>query len=156
MKAVKKGHEGQVTRLLNALPLHSKLLEEATSDGKRLLAVAAEHGQLGVVRLLVQRGANLSAMDREDKTALHLAASTGHEEVVSFLLSQETQAVTVSSKSIARTPLVLASEKGHLGVMQVLVQHRQAQGLDAGLDERDKDGWTAMHWAAHEGHAEVV
>jgi ankyrin repeat protein len=157
LKAVKKGHEGQVTRLLNAQPLHSTLLEKATSEGKRLLAVAAEHGQLGVVRLLVQRGANLSATDREDKTALHLAATMGHEEVVRFLLSQEGQAVPpVSTKSIAGTPLMLASENGHIGVVQVLVQHREAQGSDAGLDERGKDGWTAMHWAATMGHEEVV
>jgi ankyrin repeat protein len=147
LKAVKKGDEGQVTRLLNAQPLHSTLLEKATSEGKRPLAVAIEHGQLGMVRLLVRRGANLSATDRQDKAALHLAASMGHEEVVSFLLSQEAQATTV-----AKTPLMLASEKGHLGVVQLLVQHREGQGLD----ERDKGGWTALHWAAHEGHAEVI
>jgi ankyrin repeat protein len=149
LEAVKKGHEGQVTRLLNA---DLTLLEKAATDGKTPLAVAAEHGQLGMVRLLVQRGANLSAADLLDRAALHLAASMGHEEVVSFLLSQEGQATTATTRSSAKTPLMLASEQGHLGAVQLLVQHREAQGLD----ERDKDGWTAMHWAAHEGHAEVV
>ena len=30
--------------------------------------------------------------------------------------------------------------------------------LDAGAkpDARDKNGWTPLHWAAHEGHASVV
>jgi ankyrin repeat protein len=82
-KAARQGDEGLVSRLLGTNP---ELLETADTRGDVPLTVAAEHGQLGVVKLLVQRGANVNALGRLLRTALHQAADSGHEEVAAFLL----------------------------------------------------------------------
>jgi hypothetical protein len=146
-RAAERGNEGEVTRLLDADPT---LLERRTNMRKRPLVVAAEHGQLGVVKLLVQMGANINATAFWGRTALHYAARGGHEEMVAFLLEKGAQAANRDDGDA--TLLMLACENGHVGVVKMLVQHTGGDGLE----ERDTDGRTALHYAAGGGHGEVV
>jgi ankyrin repeat protein len=147
--ALKEGNEPEVTRLLDEDP---SLLERVVHRGtrRRPLAVAARYGQLGVVRLLMERGAEMSARGKSGSTALHWAAGRGHEEVVSFLLEQGAQP-NIANES-KKTPLMLACEKGHLGGVQALAQHLGGQRLD----KKSRFGKTALHFAAEWGHEEVV
>jgi len=48
------------------------------------------------------------------------------------------------------TPLHLASQNGHIGVVQFHVEH----GADP--TAQDKDRWTPLHSASKNGHAEIV
>jgi ankyrin repeat protein len=48
--------------------------------------------------------------------------------------------------------LALAAKCGQLGVVQALLQHMKGRGLDA----RDMDGGTALHYAAKKGYEGVV
>jgi ankyrin repeat protein len=144
--AAQRGNEGEVTRLLDGDPT---LLERRDDEGYTVLTVAAEHGQLGVMRLLVQRGANIDARDW-GRTALHYAADYGHEEVVAFLLEKGAQASTRDDNNV--TPLMLASENGHVGVVKMIMTHTGAEGLE----DRNIDGRTALWYAARGGHGEVV
>jgi ankyrin repeat protein len=146
--AAQEGNEGEVTRLLDGDPT---LLERGDDQDETPLVVAAEHGQLGVARLLVQRGANINAQVRYwRRTALHYAAYGGHEEVVAFLLEKGAQASTRDDKNV--TPLMWACDNGHLDVVRMLVAHTEAQGLD----DRDIKGGTVLHYAARGGNGEVV
>lgn len=53
------------------------------------LQIAANKGQLEVVKLLVEKGANLNYQHPISKnTALHLAALSNHPEVVKYLISK--------------------------------------------------------------------
>ena len=47
--------------------------------------IAAESGHLECVRLLIENGANVDVREERGMTALELARSAGHEEVVSML-----------------------------------------------------------------------
>jgi ankyrin repeat protein len=145
-RAAQEGNEGEVTRLLDEDPT---LLERHDDEGETPLAVAAARGQLGVARLLVQRGANIEDQGWR-RTALHYAAEEGHEEVVAFLLGLGAQANV--KHGWRKTPFILACENGHLGVVQMLVTHT---GLH-GLEDRDLNEKTALHHAAVNGHGEVV
>jgi ankyrin repeat protein len=145
-EAAEEGDEEEVTRLLDADPL---LLEGEADDGNRPLAWAALWGQLGVVRLLIARGANISATGDKGKTALHYAAEYDSEEVVALLLDKGVHANSRDHRD--RTPVMLACENGHLGVVKMLVQHMGGRGVD----DVNPRGWTAMHYAAYWGHSEV-
>jgi len=47
-----------------------------------LLHWAAREGRTNIVDMLIQRGARINATNMGDDTALHLAASHGHRDIV--------------------------------------------------------------------------
>lgn len=122
------------------------------SEGRTPFMWACHAGHLDLVRLLVKHSGphDLDEKDNRGCTGLHCAAEEGHEEVVAFLLGQGPQAN--STDNMDRTPLILASMGGHLGVVRMLAQHMGTQGLH----ETDIMGWTALYYAAREGHEEAV
>jgi ankyrin repeat protein len=103
-----------------------------------------------VVRLLIERDANINATGGWGNTALHSAATMGYEEVVALLLDTGAHANTRDRQGV--TPIMLACDNDHLGVVKMLVQHIEGQGLNDG----NVDGWTALHHATRWGHDEVV
>jgi ankyrin repeat protein len=146
-KAVEEGDEGEVAKLLDANP---RLLEEANDKGARPIILAARFGQLGVVKLLIGRGADVNATGASGSTALHYASYYGHEETVAFLLDQGAQANSTMHGD--RTPLKLACHEGQLAVVHMLLQHIGTQVLE----ETDEEGWRALHWVAYRGHEAVA
>jgi ankyrin repeat protein len=147
IRAIREGNEEEVIRLLDADPA---LLEGENGRGNRPVALAALYGQLGVVTLLIERGASLNTTAARGRTALHYAAGWGYEEVAALLLDKGAHAN--SRDQYGTTPLMRACVNGNLSVVRMLLQHRQGQGLQ----ERSDRGWTALHNAASSGHEEVV
>jgi ankyrin repeat protein len=147
-RAAWEGNEWEVIRLLDADP---GLLERVDQHGDRPLIGAARHGQLGVARLLIERGANINATGHGGSTALHNAAPQGREEVLALLLDKGADANSRDDDGM--TPLMWACDNDDLGVVKMLVQHLG----DQGLDERDNlSGWTALHRAADAGYNQLV
>jgi ankyrin repeat protein len=126
------------------------LLEETSEKGNRPLVVAARNRQLGVVKLLIGRGADVNAIGASGSTALHGAAYGGEEQTVAFLLSQGSQAN--SRDAFGETPLLVACEEGRLAVVGLLLRHVGGQALH----QTDDRGRTALHWAALQGHEDIV
>jgi ankyrin repeat protein len=146
-KAIEEGDEGEVTRLLGA---DAELLEKTDNQGARPLLVAAVNRHLGVVKLLIRRGADVNARGPGGITALHGAACGDDEEMVAFLLEQGAQANSTMHGD--RTPLKLACHEGQLAVVHMLLQHIGTQVLE----ETDEEGWRALHWVAYRGHEAVA
>jgi hypothetical protein len=143
--ALREGDEGTVLRLVDADPT---LLETVVGAWAKPLVIAARHGHLSLVMLLIERGADISG--NYGSTPLHHASQEGHEEVVALLLKKG--ALANLRNDFGATPLMWACDNGHLGVVKMLYQHMG----DHGLDDGDDDGWTALHFATSEGHEEVV
>lgn len=146
-RAAKLGHENKVSRLLDADPT---LLEKEDCDGNLPLMLAAQAGHLGVVKLLVHRGASINASGEGQLTALHYAAVNGHAEIVAFLVSTGAQPNVCSC--LDTTPLMMAARNGHLGVVQMLLEHMGGRGLD----DEDQIERTALIHAAEGGHEDMV
>ncbi|XP_030541121.1 potassium channel SKOR-like isoform X2 [Rhodamnia argentea] len=84
------------------------------------LNCAAYDGDLHRLKHLVAAGANPSLTDYSGKSPLHLAASRGQEEIVSFLIEQHV--CIDSSDESGNTALLEAIKHGHDQVVSLLVK----------------------------------
>ncbi|CAH8623371.1 unnamed protein product [Dicrocoelium dendriticum] len=87
-----------------------------------LLHWAAREGQLAIVDLLVLRGARVNATNMGDDTALHLAASHGHIDVVHYLLNCHHFNVDATNEH-GNTALHYACFWNHLEISEYLIKH---------------------------------
>ncbi|XP_064391858.1 uncharacterized protein LOC135339631 isoform X4 [Halichondria panicea] len=112
------------------------------------LIEASKIGNVGVVQLALEGGADPNQTNENNVTALHMACGNGHDEVVRVLLAAKAT-VNTQSKS-GESPLLAASFKGHLKCVELLI--------DAGtnVDTQREDNWTVLHAASNNGHDEVV
>lgn len=94
-------------------------------SGATALITACAHGHGPIVQLLLERGALATALDRSGSSALHAAASQGHELCVEILLSHSVpaDAASASEGATGTTPLHLAAAKGHAGCVRMLLRH---------------------------------
>jgi ankyrin repeat protein len=130
-QAIEEGNDEEVSRLLDADPT---LLEKEHPNGDKPLAIAAAAEQLGMMKLLVQRKADINASGRRGVTALHYAANGGLKEMVAFLLSKGAQARCRDMDG--ETPLRYAFGMVQARVMQLLLQHMGLQGLQERIEMR--------------------
>ena len=116
--------------------------------GYSRLHLAAVLGRHEVVRMLLERGADVNARNRWQETPLHDAAWQGHDEVVGVLL--EKGADIHARDQWQETPLHDAAWQGHDEVVGVL--------LERGADIHARDQWqeTPLHGAARNGREQVV
>jgi uncharacterized protein len=86
--AVKRGDLPAMRRLLESDPQLANARSETDARGTFPLHVAAEAGQAGAARLLLEYGAEVSALDSENGAiALGWAAFFGRPDVVAVLLA---------------------------------------------------------------------
>ncbi|KAK4160704.1 ankyrin repeat-containing domain protein [Cladorrhinum sp. PSN259] len=119
-------------------------------SGQTPLSWAAESGYKVVVRLLLEKGANIEATDSNGRTALSWATLKGHEPVVRLLLEQGAD-VEMESIYSGRTLLLWAAQNGHEAVVRLLLE----QGADIEV-KNIYNGQTPLLWAAQNGHEVVV
>jgi ankyrin repeat protein len=119
-------------------------------EGETPLSRAIRREHVGMVRLLLERGADANTVDADGILALHIAAMRGYEDVVSLLLASGADASRVSRPGW--TALMQASYSGHVGVVRLLLRSMGERGLDV----RSNRGWTALWLACCRGHADVV
>ena len=121
----------------------------ATPPCLNLLRQAVTRGDFSAVRALLAAGVDADARDANNNTALHLAADTGRDVMVSLLI-QATASLNVQNND-GDTPLHLSAESGHVTVVSLLIQ------ATANLNVKNNAyGDTPLHAAALMGHAAIV
>jgi len=116
--------------------------------GRTPLHFACEKGHLEVVRLLMDRGADLEKADNTGCTPLLIACGRGHLEVARLLLDRG--ADTEKADSNGETPLSDACYKGHLEVARLLIDR------GANKEAADENGDNPLRLACYRGHIEII
>ena len=116
--------------------------------GLTALMFAAREGHIDIVRLLLDRGANINAINDYERTALMWAANTGHTDVVRLLLDRGANINAVDGDG--DTALMSASESGHTYTVRLLLDR------GANINAINGNGDTVLIGAAKIGHADTV
>lgn len=105
-------------------------------------------GDLEVVKILIDYGADLSVANLAGDTPLCLALDRGHVEVGKVLIEKGT--AVSAAPTIGWTPLHMASNKGYVDIVEMLLEK------DADVSSTTKDNWTPLHMASSKGHFDIV
>ena len=135
----------------NILSRHVQSLDMKDSYSRTPLSWAAENGHEAVLKLLLDKGAELETRDtRYSQTPLSWAVQYGREAVVKLLLEKGAELETRDTE-YCQTPLSWAVRYGHGAVVELLLEK------GAELETRDtRYGQTPLSWAAEKGHEAVV
>lgn len=127
----------------------------ARYNGRTALQAASERGHLTIVKLLLDRGAEVNAPPSPvaGRTALQAAARGGFGAIVQLLLSLGAQVNAPSARYKGITALQGACLQGNSEIVELLL--RSGADVHASGGGYDGDG-TALHAAAEKGHLEVV
>ena len=136
-----RGNVEGVRRLLDADPkAAAEHLQSRDPVGMTALHLAVWGGHREIVRLLLERGAEVNAKDAGGETAVLLAARWGRGDLMDLLLEHGADASIRDDQG--RTLLHKAAEYGHVEVMRALLSH----GFDVNVQARTG---TPLHSAAH-------
>jgi ankyrin repeat protein len=113
-----------------------------------------EHG-VAIAQLLLERGANVHAQDKDYNTAVQFAALSGRFEIAKVLLDHSVLNTAVDNEP-GETPLHLVSRSQYvsqeygIGIAQLLLE----RGADVNAPDRRQN--TALHSASHLGSLEIA
>lgn len=121
---------------------------DAETESPTLISVA-ERGDLSALDALLKSGPSPDVRDSCEWTPLMKAAQNGHIEAVDLLLGAG--AAVDSEDKGGYTSMMLAASNNHSGIVGRLL------GKGASINHRERTrGWTALIWAAKQGHTETV
>ena len=114
-------------------------------DGNTLLTQAVRRDMPEFFDFLLKRRARLNARNRNDETALSMAAFAGNLHYVKRLVEAGAEI-----NFYGWSPLSYAAYNGHLAVADYLIKH------GAEVNAKTSNGSTALFFAARFGHIEIV
>jgi ankyrin repeat protein len=120
---------GDIRELERLLKVGHGTVEDVDGKGNTALIYAAMHGDVGMVKLLIDRGASIDYRDKLGDTAMHWAAQHGSAEVIRLLAAAKAAADLTNKQGI--TPLMMAAGNGHVAAVRLL--------LSLGADARRQD-----------------
>ncbi|KAL6808319.1 ankyrin repeat-containing domain protein [Trichoderma sp. SZMC 28015] len=113
------------------------------------LIIASYYGHHAVVKLLVEKGADIEAKDYEhSRTALSWAAWYSHEVTIKLLVKK---GADIDAKDkFGLTPLSWAALNGDEAITKLLVE------MGADIKATDRNTRTPLSWAASKGHEAIA
>ena len=119
--AIKKGYDVIAGILVNKS-------QDAFSDanwfnaiGDPLLNIAAQNGNTELIRMLVEAGADVNALDHEENSPLHIAAANGQNKAVTLLMTYDADMNYRNLKGA--TPIMLAAMSSQSSTYDMLLEY---------------------------------
>jgi len=142
--ALTEGAEVNFIKTIKTIKKHSRAyLRNVTA-----LILASEKGYTEIVKLLLDKGADVNVKEIPDGiTALMWASQGGYTEIFKLLL--EKGADVNAKRKDDRTVLWIASWYGHIDIVKLLVDN----GVDVNVNS---DGIDALWWALRGGRVEIA
>ena len=112
------------------------------------MILATKDKELERLKWLINKGANVNARTKENRTALMWVSKKGYIEIVDFLLKIDAINVNVRNNK-GGTALMAASWEGHIEIVELLLE------ADADFNISSYKGWTALKLASHKGHTQI-
>lgn len=139
---------GAVAAAERLLDLGAQVNTTVCNGATPLHAACERKGNAGLVKVLVERGADIEAQDNIGWTPLHYASESGRADSAELLLTLGANRDAVAHDFM--TPLQTAAYYGRFDVAKRL--------LDAGADigAVDIHGWNALHHACRKGRVEIA
>lgn len=127
----------QFRRTIATTDLGKRAVAVASADLKTPLHLAAEHGHVAVMRLLIEKNASIEAADKDGATPLSAAAKAGRLPAVRTLVRAGANATAVDNDG--RTPLHLAAKGNYSAIALFLVE------VSACIDAPDHKGKSPLY-----------
>jgi ankyrin repeat protein len=158
-----RASEGGNAAIIKLLVEMGAEIDKTDNSGRSALDQAAENGRPEVLRYLLHHGARTNSSDlggsskhqnkvdspRPRMSPLQISCKLGFEPNVVVLL--EESAGPDNTAGLPRTPLSLACEGGHTGIIKLLLATGRVN-----INALDEDRRAPLSYAAQGGHAEVV
>ena len=154
------GHASVVDRLFNDMNANPpRSAADVNDEGETILQVAAAAGHVDIVQRCVWWGFALNHRNKNEETAIMLAAKNGHEHVVSFLLDLpklsgrdkfRTKNLVIKNQDAALMT-TSAARNGNLRILKKLCDY--GVSIDARLPVT---GESALQIACECNHADVI
>jgi len=144
-EAIENGDLDQIKAILSDNP--DKVNEKDASNNTPL-HLAALQGNLGIVKMLVDKGADINLGDNENSPPIVNAALRNHPEIVKYMLDHGASATLKDDNQM--TPMHFAAMGGDTQIMQMLLD----KGAEA--DAANSSGVTPLVYAAYRGKMDAI
>ncbi|KAJ3271470.1 hypothetical protein HDV01_006600 [Terramyces sp. JEL0728] len=148
---VDRGADINVIDVYGRTPLHYSCLygqDEVTLDDNSPLINAIIGGHTKCANILIEKGANIEPVTPNGSIPLSIACQYGHLDIVDLLLSKN---VSLLTNLDGLDPLHIACKEGKDVITKRLIDFK------SDIEMKDSFyGWSAVFFAAQEGHLECI
>lgn len=122
--------------------------------GTALQVACLQHGNLDIVRLLIDEGASINTRPRilHGRTALQAAILSGDEEMVNYLIDKDADVNSCATTMLGRTALQAAAKMGNVDLVQRLIE----LGADVNEETSKVKNDTCLHLAVRSDNVPLV